>query len=173
MAGTRRSGRRSAASLRPAGDTVKPLTPYELRDTFAKLNENAERLPRELYLKLWRLLEWHLNQQPWTMERIICVAGIFVRYAMREAGRREIVDDSAFEYAAKAVADTPAQGGPAAMKRSYAWDAKAPRPYRPWRLGLFRASLRLGYFRRCQNNFWRGLACSKSHGVLFKEHRVQ
>jgi hypothetical protein len=93
VSGTRRSGRRSVASLLPVGGTV-----------------------------------------PWTMEQVHLYRWYFVRYAMREAGQR-IVDDSAFAYAAKAVADTPAFGGPAAMKQSYAWVQKHPDRIGHGRLG--------------------------------------
>jgi hypothetical protein len=142
VSGTRRSGRRSVASLRPAGEfarrsygEAKP-TPNELRDTLRKLIENAERLPSDLYHKLRRLLEWHLNQVPWTMEEVHLRRWYFVRYAMREKGKR-IVDDSAFEYAAEAVADTPAKGGPAAMKQSYIWVQKHPDRIGHGGLGFF------------------------------------
>jgi hypothetical protein len=82
MSGTRRSGRRSVASLCPEG-----------------------------------------SQAPWTMQQVHLHRWYYVRYAIRHKGQR-IVDDSAYEYAAKAVADTPAKGGAAAMKQSYMWVQK-------------------------------------------------
>src|SRR5271157_4287594 len=60
----------------------------------------------------------------WTWEQVHLYRWYFVRYAIH-AGQR-MVDDTAFRYAADRVANTPAHGGTAAMRRSYVWVQKHP-----------------------------------------------
>jgi hypothetical protein len=89
MSGNKKSGRRSAASLR----------------------DNRP--------------EFSSRQMPWTLEEVHLYRWFYVRQALAKGER--MVDDSAYDYAAAAVADTPARGGAGTMKKSYDWVQKRPR----------------------------------------------
>lgn len=99
-------------------EIVREPTPDELIDQLHALMEQqggVQPLPRDLYFKQRRSLEWQLThptpeQIDWLRWRAVCKA--------LAAGNKRM-DDSAYEEAARLLKDTPAAAKPSSMKRSF------------------------------------------------------
>jgi hypothetical protein len=130
MAGKKgRSGRRSKASLCipipplpwTSPTTGEPLTRaptvYEFWEFKRQLVTNRGHMPDDLFDKLNSLFNWLISREPWPMEMVHNWRRSLVIYGLREG--HKLIDDSAYEYAAKEAAGTPARGDMAAMKDSY------------------------------------------------------
>jgi hypothetical protein len=126
------SGRRSEASLyTPPGKRISPQTGEETTDDYTILElcqlqfnlvSQADQVPNDIYRDYKQLLDWLISRRRWSAQQIHMWRWIHGRFGFSE-GYRD-VDDSVWEYAAKKVAKSPAQGGPAAMKASYHWMEK-------------------------------------------------
>jgi hypothetical protein len=131
MTGTKgRSGRRNAVSLSlsppppPPDDADRLNSPrlYQIHELRWLLLKNRGQIPEDDYAKLDAYFREQGRQAPWGKRLIHMTRWYHVKSALSDGYK--IIDGSAFEYAAAECADTPAVGGPAAMKASYFWMKK-------------------------------------------------
>lgn len=124
MAGKKRPGFPPSEVLTsPRSDKweiVGEPTPEDLWDQLRELMErqagpDPDRLPKEIYLRRRRLLEWLITHP--TPEQIHWLRWRAVSMALDKGYRRE--DDGAYEAAARSLERTPAEAGPDAMKKSF------------------------------------------------------
>lgn len=101
-----------------------PLIP-ELRWVRAQLSDHADKLPRQLFANLDRLIfwaGWKLEHEPWSPQQIqyqrYCVVLEGYQLAVRKGLKHGLWKD-AYAHAVKALARSPAECGMEMMRKSY------------------------------------------------------